>query len=74
MATFGQFWGKIGNFLIHHLVTLLLVSLKALLRSQVAIRLLVQRTLTIGGSITVWLTSCLTGLDLTKQVKLFLID
>jgi len=28
-----------------------------------------QRTLTIGGSITVWLTSCLTGLDLTKQVN-----
>ena len=33
-----------------------------------------QRTLTIGGSITVWLTSCLTGLDLTKQVKLLLIE
>ena len=28
-----------------------------------------QRTLSIGGSITVHLTSCLTGLDLTKQVK-----
>ena len=28
------------------------------------------RTLTIGGSVTVRLTSCLTGLDLTKQVKL----
>ena len=32
-----------------------------------------QRTLTIGGSITVLLTSCLTGLDLTQQVKLLLI-
>ena len=29
-----------------------------------------QRTLTIGESIFVWLTSCLTCLDLTKQVKL----
>ena len=29
-----------------------------------------QRTLTIAGSITVQLTSCLTGLDSTKQVKL----
>ena len=28
------------------------------------------RTLTIGGSISVRLTSCFTGLDLTKQVKL----
>ena len=35
----------------------------------------VQRTLTIVGvSITVWLTSYLTGLDLTKQVKLLLIQ
>ena len=25
------------------------------------------------GSITVWLTSCLTGLDMTKQAKLMLI-
>ena len=33
-----------------------------------------QRILTIGGSITVQLTSCLTGLDLTKQVKLELIQ
>ena len=32
-----------------------------------------QRTLTIWGSITVQLTSCLTGLDSTKQVKLMLI-
>ena len=34
-----------------------------------------QRTLTyfVRGCITVWLTSCLTGLDLTKQVNLFLI-
>ena len=30
-----------------------------------------QRTLTIGGGITVQLPSCLTGLDLTNQVKLF---
>ena len=29
-----------------------------------------QKTLTIGESITVWLTSCLTGLDSTKQAKL----
>ena len=28
-----------------------------------------QRTLTIGGSITVWLNSCLTGLALTKLVN-----
>ena len=27
-----------------------------------------------GGSITVWLTSSLTGLDLTKQVKLLLLQ
>ena len=33
-----------------------------------------QRTLTIGGSITVRTTSCLTGLDLTRQVKLFFIQ
>ena len=33
-----------------------------------------QRIVTIGGSITVWLTSCLTGLDLNKQVKLFFIQ
>ena len=33
-----------------------------------------QRTLTMGGSITVWPTSCLTGLDLTKQVNLLLIQ
>ena len=33
-----------------------------------------QRTLTIGGSLTVQLTSCLTGSDLTKQVKLWLIQ
>ena len=32
-----------------------------------------QRTLTIGGNIIVRLTSCLTGLDLTKEVKLMLI-
>ena len=31
------------------------------------------RTLTIGGSNTVLLTSCLTGLDLTKQLKLLCI-
>ena len=30
-----------------------------------------QRTLTIRGNITVQLTSYLTGLDLTKQIKLF---
>ena len=29
---------------------------------------------TIGGSMTVWLTSCITGLDQTKQVKLMLIQ
>ena len=29
---------------------------------------MMQRTLTIGGSITVRLTSCLTALDSTKQV------
>ena len=34
----------------------------------------VQRTLTIGGSITVSLTSCLTGLDLTIQVNLLFIQ
>ena len=33
-----------------------------------------QRILTIRGSIIVQLTSCLTGLDLTKQVNLFLIQ
>ena len=33
-----------------------------------------QRTLTIGGSITVWQTSCLTGLNSTKQVKPMLIQ
>ena len=33
-----------------------------------------QRTLTIGGSINVQLTSCLTGLDLTKQGMLMLIQ
>ena len=33
-----------------------------------------QRTLNIGGSITVWLTFCLTGLDLTKPVKQLLIQ
>ena len=32
------------------------------------------RTLTIGGSICVRLTSCLTGLDKTEQVKLFLFN
>ena len=32
-----------------------------------------QRTLTIGGSITVRLTYCLTGLELAKQVKLFFV-
>ena len=32
-----------------------------------------QRALTIEGSITVWLASCLTGLDLAKQVKLLFI-
>ena len=31
-----------------------------------------QRTLTIVGSMSVRLTSCLTGLDLTKQVKVFI--
>ena len=31
-----------------------------------------HRTLTIEGSITVQLTTCLTRLDLTKQVKLYL--
>ena len=30
---------------------------------------ILQRTLTVGRSITVRLTSCLTGLDLTKQLK-----
>ena len=33
-----------------------------------------QRTPTIGWSIAVQLTSCLTGLDLTEQVKLFFIQ
>ena len=33
-----------------------------------------QRTLTIEGSINVWLTSCLTGMYLTIQVKLFLMQ
>ena len=33
-----------------------------------------QRTPTKGGNITVQLTSFLTGLDLTKQVKLFFIS
>ena len=35
---------------------------------------IIQRTLTIGGSITVQLTSYLSGLDLTKQVKLVFIQ
>ena len=30
-----------------------------------------QRTLTIVGSIPIWLTSCLTALDLTKQSILY---
>ena len=34
----------------------------------------VNREHTIGGNITVQLTYCLIGLDLTKQVKLFLIQ
>ena len=33
-----------------------------------------QRTLTIGVSISVWLSSCLTSLELTKHVKLMLIQ
>ena len=33
-----------------------------------------QRTLTIGGNITVQLTYCLTSLDLTKHVELLLIQ
>ena len=33
-----------------------------------------KKTITLGGKITVWLTSCFTGLDLTKQVKLLLIQ
>ena len=37
-------------------------------------RWLDQRTLTIGGCITVRLTSCLTGLNSTNQVKLLLIQ
>ena len=37
-------------------------------------RFVLQRTLTIGGSITVQMTTCLTGLDLTKQVKLLFIQ
>ena len=37
-------------------------------------RQIIQRTLAIGGSITVQLTSSLTGLDLRKQVKLMLIQ
>ena len=32
------------------------------------------RTLTIGENITVRLTSCLTGLDLAKQVKLLFLN
>ena len=35
---------------------------------------IVQRTLTLWGNITVRLTSCLTGLDLTKQVKVLFIQ
>ena len=37
-------------------------------------KLSLQRTLTIGESITVRLTSCLTSLDLTKQVKLLFVQ
>ena len=33
-----------------------------------------QRTLAIVGSITLPLTSCLTGLDLTQQVNMLLIQ
>ena len=33
-----------------------------------------QRTLTVGGSITVQLTSCFTSLESTKQVKMLLIQ
>ena len=33
-----------------------------------------QRTLTMAGSITLWLTPCLTGLHWTKQLKLLLIQ
>ena len=33
-----------------------------------------QQTLNIRGSIIVWVTSYLTGLDLTKQVKLSIIQ
>ena len=33
-----------------------------------------QKTLTIWESIAGWLTSCWTGLDLTKEVKLMLIQ
>ena len=41
--------------------------------TNVAIKL-IQRPLTIWGSITVQLTSCLTGLDSTKKVNMFLIQ
>ena len=34
----------------------------------------IHRILTIGGSITVQLTSCLTGLDLTNQAKMLFIQ
>ena len=37
-------------------------------------KLSLQRTLTIGESITVRLTSCLTGLDFIKEIKLWLIE
>ena len=41
--------------------------------NKVRIRGLSQRTLIIGGSISVWLTSCLTDLDSTKQANQLLI-
>ena len=39
-----------------------------------AMEYVVQRTLTMRGSITVRLNSCLTRLELTKQVKLLFIQ
>ena len=62
------FTSKVNSFQVAHTVTKYLgYFCKQICRHQY------QRTLTIGGSITVQLTFSLTGLDSAKQLKLMLI-
>ena len=65
-------WKDFEETLLDCLMLRCVITYCCVLSSTLA-RSIIQRTLTLGGSVTVQLTSCLTGYYMTKRVNMLLI-